>query len=1117
MNKKSLPDILLIKRFRRKHFFRAMKITTLLLFMFIFCLHAENSNSQNVSVTIRKNDVRLESVLNEIEKQTDYLFVYNKHVDVNRKVSVDLNKSSLEEVLGELFEGTNVKYILDGSYILLSPKGEQITLSSAMQQRNRVITGTVTDSNGEPIIGANVVVKGTTNGTVTDINGRYSLEIPENAIIQVSYIGYLGQNIAAKSSKEVNIRLVEDTQSLEEVVVVGYGTQKKADLTGAVANIKAENLNVESNTNIMRALQGKIAGVEIVSKGGEPGNNSSVMIRGIGTFNNNAPLYIVDGMYMDNIDFLNPNDIESIDVLKDASSAAIYGSRAANGVIIVTTKSGSDTAGLPTITASANLGFQHATKKIDLLNADEWIKISTLSREAAGKPMLDMAANPQADTDWQDELMHTGLLQNYNLSAQGGTKHFKYYVAGGYTNQEGIIRKTGYERMNLQVKTEFKKGIVTVGENILVSYERNNPVTRSTSRSGGLVGSMLNSIPTYSIYDDTKDGGFNGPWGDAITWANPVGILNLQQVKNEYYKTYVNTYAMIDFPFDLQYKLNVNTDLWGSYNFNFTPHYDMGLNQSNRNSQTESRGQTKNLLIENLLTFDKTVGDHKITALVGYTFQQNKYRGLNAGGAFMADGITVIDAATETNGGSKETITALTSYLARVFYSYKNRYLFSATIRRDGSSKFMKNNRFGNFPSFSVGWNMKEETFMQRLDWLDMLKLRGGYGVLGNQEVGNYLFSADVTSNINYLVDGSILWSGAFPKEFASPSIKWESTKMTNIGLDIVMLNNKLKVTAEYYIKNTTDILLTVPIPLSTGAANDPLKNAGHIRNKGFELMLGWNDVISKDWSYSLNLTANTVKNKVIKMGTGDQVIWSGKPNQSGANVTKSLQGYPIGGFWLIETDGLFQTQDEVDAHSKNGKLIQPNAKPGDIRFKDMNGDGKINDDDRIYQGSPFPTLTMGLNASLKWKNFDLSVGLQGSFGAKIYNSMRPDLEDISKGTNYSKVVLDHWTVDNTNTFIPRLIWGDPNQNARTDSDRFLENGDFVRITNVQLGYNLPSKCFPFLNTARVYVNMDNLYTFTNYSGFTPDVNGGSALERGVDRYTYPLPRTITVGVNVSF
>lgn len=1109
-----LPHLLCRKK--TNEIFRIMRISIFLLFVCAFQMVALNSEAQNATITLPANNMTVGELFREIEKQTDYLVVFsNSEVNVDRSLSVTQKSVKLSDCLQTVLANDDLKYEFENNYIVVSRN--PVINPNSPQQAGIQITGVVTDPTGEPIIGANVVEKGTTNGVITDVDGKYTLRVSSGAILQFSYIGYNTQEIAVGNRAVINITLSEDTQIIDEVVVIGYGTQKKADLTGAVANIKADALNVESNANILSALKGKIAGVEIVSGGGEPGSGTRVMIRGVGTFNNNNPLYIVDGMYMDGIDFLNPNDIESIDVLKDASSAAIYGSRAANGVIIVTTKSGSDTSGKPTITASANLGFQSATKKIDVLNAADWIRISTLSREAAGRPMLDMAAEPQADVDWQDEVMRIGLMQNYNVSAQGGSSNFKYYVGGGYTNQEGMVQKTGYERLNLQVKTEFKKGIVTVGENVLISYEQKNPLTHSVSRVGGIVGSMLNSIPTYNVYNEANDGGYNGPWGDAVTWANPVGLLNLQRIENEYYKTYVNTYAILDLPFNLQYKLNVNTDLWGSYSLNFVPHYVMGLNQSNRNTQSESRGQSKNMLIENLLTFDKTFGDHKLTVLAGYTFQQRKYRGISAGGSFMPDGITVIDAATETTGGSSTNTNVLTSYLGRFFYSYKNKYLLSATIRRDGSSKFIKENRFGNFPSVSAGWNIREEAFMQDFTNLDMLKLRAGYGVLGNQEVGNYLYSADVNSNINYVVDGKTLWNGSFPKIFASPSIKWETTKMTNIGMDLVMFNNRFRATAEYYVKNTTDILLNVPIPISTGAANDPLKNAGEIRNKGFEFLLGWDDRISKDWSYSLNLTGNTVSNEVIKMGSGDQVIWSGKPNQSGANTTKSLQGYPIGGFWLIETDGLFQSEAEVNAHSKDGTLIQPNAKPGDIRFKDYNNDGKINDDDRVYKGSPFPSLTLGLNATLRYKDFDLNLGIQGNFGAKIYNSMRPDLEDISKGTNYSTAALNHWTPENPNASFPRLIWGDPNQNARTDSDRFLEKGDYVRITNVQFGYNIPKRIAPFLTNARVYINADNLFTFTNYSGFTPDVSASSALERGVDKYTYPLPRTITLGVNVSF
>lgn len=990
-------------------------------------------------------------------------------------------------------------------------------LTANMQQQRKQITGKIVDTNGEAIIGANVVEQGTTNGTVTDIDGSFSLSIGDNALLQISYIGYLGQEVSTVGLTSLSIVLQEDMKSLDEIVVIGYGTMRKKDLTGAVANISADNLNTESNTNILRAMQGKIAGVDIVSQGGEPGIGAKIMVRGIGTFNNSAPLYIVDGMYLNDINFLNPTDIESIDVLKDASSAAIYGSRAANGVIIITTKSGNESLGIPSINFSSNIGLQQASRKIGVLNADEWIKISNESRAAANLEPLDMAIHPQTDTDWQDVVMQNGIMQNYNLSAQGGTKNFSYYIGSGYTNQKGIIRNSNYERLNLQIKTEFKKGIFTFGENVLISYDNNIPLPTGTSRVGGIMSTMLLSIPTYTIYDETKVGGFNGPWGDVITLLNPVAATDKGKRKNENYKTYINGYLQVDLPFNLKYKLNANFDLLGRYTMEYDPIYNTGLNLNTRTRLSETRSQSKNSLIENLLTFDREYGVHKITALAGYTFQLNNYRSLSGQGSLMPANLMVIDASPETLAGGSEVVSSLTSILGRVFYSYKNKYLLNLTIRRDGSSKFLKDYRYGNFPSFSLGWNVAEESFMEQIDLFDMLKLRASYGVLGNQEVGNYLYSSDVTTNINYLFDGDAIFTGAFPKYFASPTIKWENTEMTNMGLDIVMFNNKLKLTTEYYIKDTKDILLNVPIPVTTGSSNDPLKNAGHIRNKGFEFMIGWDDIVSNDFNYSLNLVGSTLSNEVIAMGTGSQVIWSGKPNQSGANTTKTMQGYPIGAFWLIPTDGLFQSEQDVSNHSKDGILIQPNAKPGDIKFKDTNKDGAINDDDRVYMGSPFPNLTIGLSSTFEYKNIDFSFGLQSSFGSKIYSSMRSDIEDVSKGQNYSSLSLNYWKPENTNSSFPRVVWGDPNHNARTDSDRFLENGDYLRLTYIQLGYNIPKRILPFTSSTRVYLNMDNLITLTKYSGYTPDVNRDDALGRGVDYYTYPLPRTILLGLNITF
>ena len=460
----------------------------------------------------------------------------------------------------------------------------------------------------------------------------------------------------------------------------------------------------------------------------------------------------------------------------------------------------------------------------------------------------------------------------------------------------------------------------------------------------------------------------------------------------------------------------------------------------------------------------------------------------------------------------------LTSILGRAFYSYKNRYLLTATIRRDGSSKFGSNNRYGNFPSFSAGWNIAEEDFVKNsVSWLDQLKLRGGYGVLGNQEIDNYQYVSVVTTGINYPDGKSGLIQGAFPKTFANPDIKWEETAMTNVGIDFMALRNRLTLTADWYVKNTKDILLNVPIPISSGGANDPIQNAGKIRNQGFEFNIGWNESLNKDLSYGVSFLGTYNKNEVIALGEGMQPIESGTIH-NGTYTSRTLAGYPIGGFWLIPTDGYFNSTEEVQAYQKDGVLIQPSAEPGDIRFKDTNNDGTINDDDRVYSGSPFPKFTYSINGNITYKNVDFSIGFQGVAGNKIYNATRLELTDVTRGTNYLASTLDYWTPENHNASQPRLIWTDPNRNARSESDRYLENGSYFRLRNLQVGYTLPVAWFHgFVQKARVYVNAENLFTITSYSGYTPDVNSSNVYSRGFDEFIYPSNRTFMLGLNVTF
>lgn len=1117
MKNNTLSGRYCFKNPRFKQIFRIMRISTFLLMVCVFCSYAGNAHSQNAKVSIHMNNVKLDKILNEIENQTDYLFIYNNQVDINKITSVKVKNEAVAQVLDRILSGTGINYELEGTHIILTTEAIK---DLHAQQQAKTVTGTVTDVSGEPIIGANIRIKGTTTGTITDIDGNFSIEAEPQSVIEVSYIGYLTQETVINNQKSIRFLLKEDTKTLDEVVVIGYGVQKKADLTGSVANINTEKLNTQSNANIGQALQGKIAGVDIVSQGGAPGSGTRIMVRGIGTLNNASPLYIVDGMYMNSIDHINPNDIASIDVLKDASSAAIYGSRAANGVIIVTTKEGSNTEGKPIIDLSVNLGISTASKFLDMLDAKGWAEVTTIARQAIGKPALDMATDlaNKPDNDWQDIMFRPALMQNYNLAVKGGGKYSTYYTGLGYFNQDGIVKGTNYQRYNIQSKNDYKRGIFSAGTNLIISFSHDKPLHQELR--GGMIGTILQSVPTLEKYDDTREGGYGGTYGDVVNIPHPLAIIddNIMDRYNENVKIFANLYAQIELFKGLKYKLNLTPDFSFERYKNYLNKYDFGLATNSITQLTERQRRRRNILVENLLTFDRTFGEHKISALAGYTYQDSRFRHIQAYGEGLPQGLEEIDAATtnrSNEGNSWRSV--LTSILGRVFYSYQNKYLFTATIRRDGSAKFGKNNRYGYFPSFSLGWNVAEEKFMENVHWLDQLKLRGGYGVLGNQEIDNYQYSSTITTGINYPDGNGGLLQGAFPKNFANPDIKWEETAMTNVGIDFMAFNNRLSLTADYYVKNTKDILLTVPIPISSGGANDPIRNAGKIRNNGFEFNLGWMDQPNPDISYGINLIGSFNKNKVIAMGSESGSIKGGSTNQN-ITTSETKAGYPIGGYWLISTAGYFNSQEEVDAYAKDGKKIQPAAEPGDIKFVDANNDGVINDDDRVFQGSPFPDFTFALNGNMRYKNFDLSIGLQGVLGNKIYNATRQTLEDVTKGSNFLASCLDYWTPENKNASHPRLTWDDPNRNTRAESDRYLENGSYLRLRSVQLGYTFPQTWFKgAIQHARVYINAENLFTITSYSGYSPDVNADNANYRGFDNFIYPTNRTFMLGLNVTF
>lgn len=1115
-----------VRHYPRSKTCLVMKMTTFL-FLVSFLQLSAAGYSQKVTLTLK--NAPLQKVFAEIILQSDVTIVYNETIlQGTFPVSIDMKNASIQTVLDKCLKEQPVYYVIEDNVVKIKPKRKPKQLleddfaTVDTTGRSIAVAGKVTMPSGDAIPGVTVMVKGTSSGTATNGTGIFQLPaVPAQATLVFSFMGMKTKEVPVNGQSSFSIVMENESIGLDAVVAIGYGVQRKADLTGAVSNISASKLNTQSNVNIGQALQGKIAGVDIVSQGGAPGAGSRIMIRGIGTLNNANPLYIVDGMYMSGMDHINPNDIESIDVLKDASSAAIYGSRAANGVIIVTTKSGSNTDGKPVFEFSTNFGVQTPSRYLKMLDATQWASLTTLSRAAIGKPALEMAQNldQKENNNWQDMMLRPALMQNHNITIKGGSKYFTYYTGLGYMDQEGVVKGTNYKRYNAQFKSEYKRGWLTVGNNVVFSAQQNKPMFNFAR--GGYLGIILQSIPTLSAYDPTNPGGGYGKvYGDAVDVPNPLGLIDERLTKRTWndYSAFINLYAELKLPFGLKYRLNATPDFSITRSSDYNNAYDFGLTSRDISSMMEDRTTNNNLLLENLLSYEKTLGKHKVSALLGYSFQNYKNRYIMASGKGMPDGIYEVGAATQdrlNNTTSYES--ALTSVISRLFYSYDYRYLITLTYRRDGSSKFAKNNRYGNFPSISLGWNVAEEQFMKGVSWLDQFKIRGGYGVLGNQEIDNYMYTSTITSNINYPDGAGGIVNGAFPKEFANPLIKWEETAMTNIGVDLSLFKNRLTFTGDWYYKNTKDILLTVPIPISTGGANDPVRNAGKIKNTGVEITLGWNEATSKDFSWGVTLTGNAMKNEVIAMGEANQVI-NGGANRTNVSTTKTLAGFPIGGFWLIKTEGLFQNQKEIDDYNKDGKLIQPNAKPGDIRFRDKNNDGKITDDDREYCGSPFPTLTMGLNTNFSYKGIDVLLGLQGVFGNKIYNATRLELEGVTKGSNFLTSTLDYWSETNPGATHPRLVWDDPNQNSRPQSDRYLESGSFFRVRNIQVGYTLPRHIFnDKLQKVRVYANVENLFTITNYSGYTPDINSGNATSRGFDNFVFPVNRVFMIGLNLGF
>ena len=979
-------------------------------------------------------------------------------------------------------------------------------LPMCMFAQQITVQGVVKDQTGETVIGASVMEKGTTNGTITGINGDFSLNMSPNGTLVVSFVGYKTQEVQVKGQKQLQVVLSEDAEMLDEVVVIGYGTMKKSDLTGAVSSIGNKDIKDSPVSNLGQAIQGKISGVQIVDAG-KPGDNVSIKIRGLGSINNCDPLVVIDGVPTDlGLSSLNMADVERLDVLKDASATAIYGSRGANGVVMITTKRGTE--GKGKLAVSANYSFQNATNVPSLLNAAQYAELSNDMMVNSGRNPNPEWANPSelgAGTDWMDELLRTGVMQNYTVSYSGGNEKSHYYVSGGFLDQSGIVKSVNYRRFTFQSNSDAQ---------VLKWLKFSNNITFSadTKKSGSYnIGDALKALPIYPVKNE--DGSWSGPDGNSEWYGstrNPIGPTELNKSQTDGYNFLANLTAELTFTKWLKFKSTFGYDAKFWFIDNFTPKYNWKPTPTEETSRYKSDNKSFTYLWDNYFLFDHTFAEkHRVGLMAGMSAQWNTNDYLNAQkNVFMFDNVHEMDNGEEMYAiGGNETEWALLSYMARVNYSYEDRYLLTATIRRDGSSRFGKKHRWGTFPSVSVAWRASQEKWFPKNDYINDLKVRAGYGVTGSQaSVGNYSYLASYNTSVYPFGISSGNQTALVSSTLANPYIHWEEVAQTNIGFDASLFNSRVMFSFDAYLKETRDMLVKASIPITSGFEDTTTTytNAGKVRNQGIEMSLHTIN-LTGELGWETNLTATYNKNKIKDLNS-DVPYYINQINNS--YVTMLAKDYPINVFYGYVTDGIFQNQSEVNTHA-----VQPGAEPGDIRFRDLNNDGVINDSDRTVIGNPNPSWLFSMNNSLSYKGFELSVFLQGIAGNKIYNANNIDNTGMAAAYNQTTDVLKRWQGEGTSNSMPRAVFGDPNQNTRV-SDRFVENGSYLRLKNITLSYTFPKQWLQKaqIENARLSLSCENVATITGYSGFDPEVG-----INGIDQNRYPISRTFSLGLNFNF
>ncbi|MFV8343033.1 SusC/RagA family TonB-linked outer membrane protein [Flavobacterium sp. XS2P39] len=1091
-------------------------------------------------INLNLKNVSIKKIFNLIEQQINNRFIYmSDQKFLENKITIAINNQDLEHVLEVLKTKTNLDFKVTKNGILVK---ELTSTKQKYAQETRKITGTVLDQANSPIPGASVFIAGTKIETLTDLNGKFALNVPVDAtVLSFSYMGFETKTVNIENKNQISVVLLEGASQLEEIVVVGYGTEKKRNITASISSVKMEQIKSQPKSNVVEMLEGRLPGVQIMSDN-SPGGGTSIRVRGFSTINNNDPLVIVDGVPASNgLNGINPSDIETLQVLKDAASASIYGSRAANGVVVITTKKG-DKTGKNKIVFDGYSGIQSAFNLPTMLNAQQYGDLLWQATKNDGKvpssaiygtnpamatvpAYLNTAQTiPSGDTKWIDEIMQPAAVHSYNLSLSKGDKNGQHAFSLGYFNQEGIIKHTGFERYSARFNSNYTvNDFLTIGENFTASYTE-QVATGTNISLGSIVYDALQFPSIVPVYD--VNGNFAGnPINDI---SNPLGNLTrAKDNKQKRIQALGNVFASVKVS-DFTFKTSLGLD-FQNYNYRgFSPVYNEILTQNVKNSLTTNNSFNYQLTLSNTLNYIKKFGAHNLDILLGQEAIKYYYEGFGASRqSFLYEDPNFrylsYGAENQLNSGTADEW-ALNSYFGRVNYNFNQKYLLSATVRRDGTSR-LANNNWGTFPAVSAGWRIDKETFFDFGKGFSSFLLRASWGQTGNQQLPSYSTVDSYSNNNNYsdyAIGGgqNAVSTGLTQTRVSNADLAWETTTQKTIGFDLGFFSNKLNITAEYYTKTTDDILVYNVIPLTYGGTNDgQWINDGQMKNHGFELDLNFGDKV-RDFSYDLSLNLTGYKNELTAL---TNVAYLGIPSSSlhsvnfDQEISRSAVGQPVGSFYGYVADGLFRSQEEVTNYA-----MQPNAQAGDIRFKDVNGDGAINTSDRTFIGSPHPDVMLGFNVNLKYKNLDLGLFFNGSFGNDIYNLTKYKTGFFNQSAyNKEATLLGAWTVDNPNSTIPRLSLDDKNNNIRP-STYYVEDGSYFKLNNLQLGYTFGPEIITGIKL-RMYAQASNVFTITKYSGMTPQIglqsytSSNRNLDIGIDRGIYPPSRTFTVGCNLNF